>query len=183
MICFSIVLVGHRFCSFCHCRYSLSLSFLWLLVHFFYLHSRKLGDLCFVDESPRSSLSHCLLNFSAWYLGVGSSASNFPLLFHNEIFLGGFCMKMHLPKPWEFFFPNSTLFVCCIIAVYCSLSEELNPLPWNILRSRMALGRDKPCDGLNVFFSRSLLYTAYALKYCVSTYYILASCDLALVDK
>lgn len=114
MICFSIALVGHRLCSFCHCRYSLSLCFPWLIVHlfFFNLYSPKLGDLCLVDASPRSSLSHYLLKLSARYLRVHSSASDFPLLFHNEMYLGSFCMKIHLPKPWEgFYFPNSTLYL------------------------------------------------------------------------
>lgn len=120
MICFSIVLLGHRFCSFCHCRYSLSLSFPWLLVLLFFknLYSRKLGDLCLVDGSSRSSLSHYLLNLRAWYLGVGSPASDLPLLFHNEIFLPTFCMKIHLWKPWEVFFLIQ-LFICMLYN--CSL--------------------------------------------------------------
>lgn len=182
MICFSIPLSGQTIDTGFSYPFR---GYLCIYFFFFNLYSTKLGDLCLVDVSPRSSLSHYLLNLSAWNLGVGSSASDFPLYSTVRYFWVVFAWKytcQNLEVGFFFFFSNS-LFVCCIIAVYCSLSEELNPLLWNILHSKWLSGQTHHVTNLMPFSSHSLAYTSDALKYCVSTYDILASCDLALVDK
>lgn len=185
MICFLVVLVRHKFCSFCCCRQSfIILSVVTCALFLVYIVENQ------VPYTLLILFQEVLFNLSAWYMGDGSSAGNFPLLLQHEIFPCSSCMKIHLPKLWDFFLFYFYFFqiqLSISVLYNCSLLLSVRVVEAIALEYIMLSDgfRERQTVGCSLCLFSCAHWPIYLmlLKYCVSTYYILVSCDSALADE